>query len=164
MRFDGKPAMLFDSTFPKTPSGRVELESEYLHKRYGQRLPEFTPVVSDHPLTLISPGSDERTTSTFGGLETGRVEVLEMHPDDAAARGLEDGERVRVYNDLGEVVLTLRVSDVIRPGVVCAFKGAWVRTSGNGQTVSALAPGHVADLCEGACYNDARVDVAPAKA
>ena len=164
MRFNGKPAMLFDSTFPKTPSGKVELDSEYLHKAYGQRFPNFTPVISDYPLVLISPGSDERTTSTFGGLETGRDEVLEMHPDDAAARGLVDAQRVRVYNDSGEVGLTLRVTEVMRPGVVCAFKGAWMRTSTNGQTISALAPGHLADLCEGACYNDARVDVSAARA
>jgi hypothetical protein len=44
--------------------------------------------------------------------------------------------------------------------VVCSLKGAWLRTSDNGQTVSALAPSHYADLCEGACYNDARVEVA----
>ncbi len=159
MRFDGKPAMLFDSTAPKTPSGKVELESEYLEKNYGQSLPGFRPVVSEYPLALISPGSDERTSSTFGGLETGREEVLEMHPVDAAARGLEHGDLVRVYNELGEVRLQLCVTDVIRAGVVCAFKGAWMRTSGNGQTISSLAPSYVADLCQGACYNDARVEV-----
>jgi anaerobic selenocysteine-containing dehydrogenase len=163
MRFDGKPAMLFDSTFPATPSGKVELDSEYLDKSYGQRFPDFSPVVSDYPLALISPASDERTTSTFGGLETSHEEVLEMHPVDAADRGLEHGKLVRVYNNLGEVRLRLRVSNVIRPGVVCAFKGAWMRTSTNGQTISALAPGHLADLCHGACYNDARVEVAALK-
>ncbi len=164
MRFGGKPAMLFDSTQPATPSGKVELQSEYLDKAYGQLLPDFTPVASDYPLALISPGSDDRTTSTFGGLETGRDEVLEMHLADAAARGLEEGNRVRVFNNLGEVRLKLRITDVIRPGVVCAFKGAWMRTSDNGQTISALAPAHVADLCQGACYNDARVEVVAADA
>ncbi len=87
-----------------------------------------------------------------------------MHLADAAARGLEEGNRVRVFNDLGEVRLKLRITDVIRPGVVCAFKGAWMRTSDNGQTISALAPAHVADLCQGACYNDARVEVVAADA
>ena len=164
MRFDGRPAMLFDSTYPKTPSGKVELESEYLDKSYGQPLPGYRPVDSRYPLALISPGSDDRTSSTFGGLETEREDMLEMHPEDAADRGLEDGVEVRVYNDLGEVRLKLRVSDVIRRGVVCCFKGAWMRTSSNGQTISALAPGHIADLCQGACYNDARVDVAAVSA
>jgi anaerobic selenocysteine-containing dehydrogenase len=85
---------------------------------------------------------------------------LEMHPDDAKARGLSDGMRVRVWNDLGEVHLPLRVRDVIPRGIVCSLKGAWFRTSDNGQTVSALCPGHHADIAEGACFNDARVEVA----
>ena len=42
-----------------------------------------------------------------------------------------------------------------------SLKGAWFRTSDNGQTVSALVPSHYADLCEGACFNDTRVEVAP---
>ena len=82
-----------------------------------------------------------------------------MHPDDAAQRGLTEGALVRVWNDLGEVFLPLRITTVIRPGVVCSEKGAWLRTSANGQTVSALAPAHKADLADGACFNDARVEV-----
>jgi anaerobic selenocysteine-containing dehydrogenase len=85
-----------------------------------------------------------------------------MHPDDARARGLADGQRVRVWNDLGEVHLVLRVTDRVAHGVVSSLKGAWLRTSDNGQTVSALCPAHHADIAEGACYNDARVEVAPA--
>jgi anaerobic selenocysteine-containing dehydrogenase len=67
---------------------------------------------------------------------------------------------VRMWNDLGEVHLRLRLTEDVPPGVVCSLKGAWFRTSDNQQTVSALAPSHYADLCEGACYNDARVEVA----
>jgi anaerobic selenocysteine-containing dehydrogenase len=67
---------------------------------------------------------------------------------------------VRVWNDLGEVHLRLRLTADVRPGVVASPKGAWFRTSDNGQTVSALAPTHYADLCDGACFNDARVEVA----
>jgi anaerobic selenocysteine-containing dehydrogenase len=65
-----------------------------------------------------------------------------------------------VWNDLGEVYLPLRITSAVRPGVVCSEKGAWLRTSSNQQTISALAPLHKADLAEGACYNDARVEVA----
>ena len=54
----------------------------------------------------------------------------------------------------------LRITDAVRPGVISSEKGAWLRTSPNGQTVSALAPTHKADLAEGACYNDCRVEVA----
>jgi anaerobic selenocysteine-containing dehydrogenase len=111
-------------------------------------------------LTLITPASDKRITSTFGGLPVNdATPVLEMNPDDAARRGLTDGMWVRVWNDLGEVFLPLRVTAAVRSGVVCSEKGAWLRTSSNGQTVSALAPAHKADLADGACFNDARVEV-----
>jgi anaerobic selenocysteine-containing dehydrogenase len=159
MDFDGEPAVLFKTTRPKTPSGKVELVSEYLAKKYGQPLPTFTPLADGYPLSLISPSSDQRTSSTFGGLKASDEAWIEMHPADAHTRGLREGELVRMWNDLGEVRLPLRVTDTIRPGVVCSFKGAWLRTSDNGQTVSALAPATKADLCEGACYNDARVEV-----
>ena len=162
MEYGGEEPVLFGNVLPKTPSGKVELESGVLGTRYGSPLPTFRPVESRFPLALITPASDKRTTSTFGGLAANdATPALEMHPADAAARGLEHGAWVKVWNDLGEVHLPLEVTDAIRPGVVCSEKGAWFKTSRNGQTVSALAPSHKADLSEGACYNDARVEVAP---
>jgi len=83
-----------------------------------------------------------------------------MHPDDAKARGLTDGTMVRVWNELGEVHLPVKITTEVTPGVCCSLKGAWMKTSNNGQTVSALAPAHHADICGGACYNDCRVEVA----
>jgi anaerobic selenocysteine-containing dehydrogenase len=161
MTFNGGEAILFQSTFPKTPSGKIEIQSTYLERAYGRPMPTYRPVLSAYPLMLISPASDQRTTSTFGNLRYSDDVCLEMHPQDAAARHLQNGMRVRVWNDLGEVHLPLRITPYVRPGVVCSAKGAWLRTSDNGQTISALAPSHYADLCEGACYNDARVEVAP---
>ena len=157
----GEELVLFKNVFPKTASGKVELASPYLEKKYGARLPSWRPVASSYPLTLISPASDQRITSTFGGLHVAEgPPPLEMHPDDAKARNLRDGMRVRVWNDLGEVRLPLLVTDVIPRGVVCTLKGAWMATSDNGQTISALCPADHADISEGACYNDARVEVA----
>lgn len=159
MTFDGQEAMLFQSTLPQTPSGKIELQSTYLEQAYGRPLPTYKPVVSCYPLSLVTPSSDQRTTSTFGSLAYSDTVWLDMHPQDAAARHLTDGMRVRMWNDLGEVHLPLRLTEDVRPGVVCSYKGAWMRTSDNGQTVSALAPSHYADLNDGACYNDARVEV-----
>src|SRR5213594_3533666 len=157
----GEEAILFKNVFPKTASGKVELASPYLEGKYGARLPSWRPVTASYPLTLTSPASDQRITSTFGGLHVGDgPPPLEMHPDDARARGLRDGARVRVWNDLGEVRLPLRITEVIPRGVVCSLKGAWMATTDNGQTVSALCPADHADISEGACYNDARVEVA----
>src|SRR5881296_3655358 len=163
MTIDGEDAVMFGNVFPKTPSGKVELASTYLERKYGARLPSWRPVESRYPLTLISPASDRRITSTFGGLHVGDgPPPLEMHPDDARARGLHDGMRVRVWNDLGEIRLPLRISDAVVRGVVSTLKGAWLATSERGQTVSALCPAHHADISEGACFNDARVEVAAA--
>ncbi len=163
MTIDGEDAVMFGNVFPKTPSGKVELASTYLERKYGARLPSWRPVESRYPLALISPASDRRITSTFGGLHVGDgPPPLEMHPDDARARGLHDGMRVRVWNDLGEIRLPLRISDAVVRGVVSTLKGAWLATSERGQTVSALCPAHHADISEGACFNDARVEVAAA--
>jgi len=160
MTANGEEFTLFGNVFPGTPSGKVELASPYLEQKYGARLPRFLPVTSRYPLALISPASDQRITSTFGGVNGDAPPPLEMHPDDARARGLANGMRVRVWNDLGEVRLPLRVSDAVPRGVVCTLKGAWLHTSDNGQTISALCPAHHADVSEGACFNDARVEVA----
>ena len=161
MTVKGEDAVMFANVFPKTPSGKVELASSYLGAKYGQLLPQFRPYETPYPLVLVSPASDRRITSTFGNLpSSAAVPPLEMHPDDARARGLTHGMRVRVWNDLGEVHLPLAVTDAVRRGVVSSLKGAWFKTSDNGQTVSALVPGHHADLAGGACFNDTRVEVA----
>lgn len=161
MEFDGEPAMPFVNVFPSTPSGKVELYSESLETKYGEGLPSYTELGSDYPLTLISPSSDKRTNATFGGLSAsaGR-ETLYMHPDDAVARNLSDGDTVKIWNGLGAVVLALRVSDSVRSGVVSSDKGTWLATSETGQTVSALVDGSKTDIGDGACYNDCRVEVA----
>jgi len=117
-------------------------------------------------LMLISPASDKRISSTLGDLTPSRkVPPLLMNPADAAPRGLANGSRVRVWNDRGEVVLRLAVSDAVRPGVVASEKGAWLATSPTGQTISALVSADLkADLAEGACFNDTPVEVGPVAA
>ena len=160
MTFGGDEAVMFRNVFPATASKKIELVSSYLDTKYGAPLPSFRPVASPFPLSLISPASDQRITSTFGGAsEQDAAPPLEMHPDDARARGFTDGQRVRIWNELGEVHLHLEITERVPPGVVCTLKGAWLRTSDNGQTISALCPAHHADISGGACFNDARVEV-----
>jgi anaerobic selenocysteine-containing dehydrogenase len=164
---DGRPLALFDTVMPSTPSGKIELMSETLATRWGQhaRLPGFRPSRASQPLALISPASDKRISSTLlgAGGSAGEAPPLLMHPLDAAARGLADATHVRVWNDLGVVVLALRITDAVPPGVVASEKGAWLATSPTGQTISALVSADDrADLSEGACYNDTAVEVAAA--
>jgi anaerobic selenocysteine-containing dehydrogenase len=66
---------------------------------------------------------------------------------------------VRVWNDLGEVRVAARLNPDLRPGVVYLPKGLWSHNTLTGSTANALAPDTYADLGEGACFNDARVEV-----
>jgi anaerobic selenocysteine-containing dehydrogenase len=70
---------------------------------------------------------------------------------------------VTVWNDLGEVDLTARLDADQRPGVCVAPKGLWQRHFSGAWTVNVLVPGAVNDLAGGACFNDARVEVARAE-
>ena len=163
---NGKAQVLFDNVRPATPSGKIELKSETLAARWGAHalLPEFRPADTRFPLTLISPASDKKISSTLGGLlEARAAPPLLMHPDDADARGLIEGIDVKVWNNLGEVFLPLCVTDAVRRGVVASEKGAWLCSSRNGQTISALASAsQKADLALGACFNDTGVEVGAA--
>ena len=160
---DGKPMVLFDNIHPGTPSGKVELRSETLAERWGATalLPDWRERELSYPLMLISPASDKRISSTFGDLAASRQSPpLLMNPGDAARRSLTHGREVRVWNERGEVILPLVVSDAVAPGVVASEKGAWLATSRTGQTISALVSADLkADLAEGACFNDTAVEV-----
>ena len=162
---DGEPLALFDNVFPATPSGKIELKSGALAERWGgaAALPSWREPEAPYPLRLISPSSDKRISSTLGDLAAScNLPQLLMNPDDAAPRGLSHNSRVRVWNDRGEVVLRLAVTDAVRPGVVASEKGAWLATSPTGQTISALVSADLkADLAEGACFNDTAVEVSP---
>jgi anaerobic selenocysteine-containing dehydrogenase len=161
---DGRPLALFDNVLPGTPSGKIELASDVLAQRWGAsaRLPGFRPRETKFPLALVSPASDKRISSTLlaGDGAARKPSPLFMHPDDAKARGLERAKEVRVWNDLGSVILPLRVTDAVTPGVVASEKGAWLATSATAQTISALVSAELrADLARGACYNDTGVEV-----
>lgn len=145
---------------PATPSGRIELYSAALDAACGEGLPRFRPLPAPRRFILVSPASERRINSTFGGLSGHRDDLAcEMHPADAQSLSLSDGDPVVLYNSQGEVQLPLAVTDAVRPGTVFVPKGAWLADSPTGQTVNALIPGHRADLAGGACYYDCTVDV-----
>lgn len=162
---DGRPFALMVNVMPGTPSGRIELQSDWLAARWGEhaRLPAWRPRAEGAPpLTLVSPASAQRISSTLLPRGGGRDEAppLWMNPVDASARGLVDGQSVCVFNALGDVVLPLRVTDAVPAGVVASEKGAWLASSPTGQTISALSSADDrADLAQGACYNDTAVEV-----
>jgi anaerobic selenocysteine-containing dehydrogenase len=157
----GQDAILCDTVCPDTPSGKIELYSADLEARYNCGLPAYQPVQAMLPLMLISPSSDKRINATFGGCDASvGQEKLEMHPLDAADRGLLDGQDVVAWNTLGEVSLVLQISDAMQRGVTYCAKGAWRGSSETGMTVNALISSRSrCDLIDGAAYNDTFIDV-----
>lgn len=157
--FGGRPVQFVD-VFPKTANGKVQLWSDALDTEAPAGLYAYQPDpgTDAYPLTLISPASERTVSSTLGELPRPAVR-LEMHPDDAAARGLASNDDVHVVSALGTLACSVQVTPLVRPGTVVYPKGVWRRHSANGYTSNALVPDALTDLGGGACFNDARVDV-----
>ena len=157
----GTAPIQFVDVFPNTPDRKVNLFPEGLESQTPAGLYRFQPdpATAQYPLMLISPASERTISSTLGELPRPDVKLI-MHPDDAAPRGLSDGDLVRLFNDLGEVHCTLSVATTIRPGTISLPKGLWRRSMRNGLTGTALVADTLTDLGGGACFNDARVQVA----
>ena len=158
--FGGRPVQ-FVTAFPQTPDGRVQLHPATLAAETGGRLYEFRPdpATAAFPLALISPATEKTVSSTLGELSL-KIATLLMHPDDARARSIQSRDSVKVFNELGEVHCEVDVTPETCPGTVILPKGLWMRNTWNQQTANALAPDTLTDIAGGACFNDARVDVA----
>jgi anaerobic selenocysteine-containing dehydrogenase len=157
--FGGRPIQFVD-VLPQTADRKVHLFPPELDRDAPLGLYGFQPDPgSDRfPLALISPASERTVSSTLGELPRPTV-VLDVHPDDAAARDLQNNEVARMFNDLGEVRLPVRVTPAVRRGTVAMPKGVWRRSVANGFTSNALVPDTLTDLGGGACFNDARVQI-----
>lgn len=153
--FPGPGPVQFRTTFPRTADGKIHLTPAALGK-----VPfRYRPVPTDRfPLALVSPSTAKMISSTLGEFNYPEL-WLTIHPQDAARRQITDGDIVRVFNDLGEVVCRAKVSSRARTGVVSLPKGAWRKASLNGFTATALCPADINEVGGGACFNDARVDV-----
>lgn len=155
-----RPIQMVDA-LPATPDGKVHLVPAALERALAERGGLYVhqpPPPSRFPLTLISPASPRAISSTLFQLHE-QVVPLALAPADAAARGIESGDRVRAYNDLGEVVTLAVLDPDLREGVACLPKGLWAQHTLNGATANALCPDHLSDLGGGACFNDARIEV-----
>ena len=158
--YGGRPVQ-FVTVFPETPDRRAHLFPAALAAETGGTLYEYRPdpATETFPLALISPASEKTVSSTLGELST-KIATLLIHPVDARARGIQTGDSVKVFNDLGEVHCEADVTPEICAGTLVLAKGLWMRNTWNQQTANALAPDSLTDIAGGACFNDARVDVA----
>ncbi len=150
-----------------TPHGKVWAD----HPEIG--LPDFVPnlestesapaLATRYPLAMISPPARNFLNSSFVNVQSlrdiEREPVLEMHADDAAARGLSDGAWARVFNARGEQRLRVALNGRARPGVVNGL-GVWWRKFGvDGKNVNELTHQGLTDLGGGASFYDCLVEV-----
>ncbi|MGH9333317.1 MAG: molybdopterin dinucleotide binding domain-containing protein, partial [Vicinamibacteria bacterium] len=154
--FGGSPnPVQFGTVFPATSDGKIDLSPDCL----GPEPYRFERIESrEFPLALITPATGKLVSSTFGEFNLKELH-LTIHPEDARPRGITSGGRVKVVNELGEVECLAALDDRLRRGVVAIPKGAWMKSSLNGRTSTALTPDHVNVVGGGACFNDARVEV-----
>ena len=157
--FEGRPVQ-FQTVWPLTADQKADLFPVHLDAGAPAGLYGYQPdpATAAYPLALISPASERTISSTLAELPRPEVRLL-MHPDDAAARGLKEGDAIRVFNDLGEVRCNLTLGAWIRTGTVSLPKGLWRKHTANGYTANVLVPDTLTDLGGGACFNDARVEV-----
>ena len=156
--------------FP-TPSRKCEFYSATLEKQGIDPLPFYNPPaeVGDaelgkrYPLAFISPPARHFLNSTFANVARFREfeaePHLDIHPGDAAARGIADGDLVRVFNDRGSHRLRARVNGKPRPGVVVAPSVWWKKYAPDGGNANNLTSQRIADLGGGATFYDCRVQV-----
>jgi anaerobic selenocysteine-containing dehydrogenase len=157
----------------RTASGKCEFYSESLRQQGIDPLPTYTApresVLSNptlarrYPLAMLSPPARNALNSTFANLpvflELEKTPWLDIHSDDAMSRGIVSGNKVRVFNDRGSFVLTARVGDAARPGVVVALSIWWRKLSPDGANANAVTGQALTDVGRGATFYDALVQV-----
>jgi anaerobic selenocysteine-containing dehydrogenase len=161
--------------FP-TPSGKCELVSETLAARGQDPLAGYVPpregptsapaLARRYPLAFISPPAHHFLNSTFSALPVfvrreGEASVT-LNPEDARARGVGEGDLVRVFNDRGSFLARARLSDASRPGLVVGLSIWWAKMCPGGRNANAVTSQELTDMGGGATFYDALVDVAPA--
>ncbi len=154
--------------FP-TPSGKCEFYSAWLEKQGIDPLPFYNPPAEaaaapeKYPLAFLSPPARNFLNSSFANMARFRAlerePHLDMHPDDAAARGIADGDMVRVFNDRGSHRLRARVNGKPRAGVVVAPSVWWKKHAPDRGNANNLTSQRTSDIGGGATFYDCRVQV-----
>jgi anaerobic selenocysteine-containing dehydrogenase len=161
-----------EGRFP-TPSGKCEFYSEALARLGIDPLPDYLPpnegptsnpeLAARYPLALISPPARNFLNSTFVNVTSLRSTegepTLEIHPDDAAARAIGDGDTVRVFNDRGSLRLRASVSDRARRGCVVALSIWWKKLAADGRNANELTSQALTDIGRAPTFYDCLVEV-----
>jgi anaerobic selenocysteine-containing dehydrogenase len=158
-----------------TASGKIEIRSPQAVAMGVEELPSYVPpyeseerdpeLVRNFPLALISPPAHSFLNSTFVNVASLRraagKPTLEIHADDAAHRGIADGQRVSIFNDRGTFTAEAIVTDRVRPGVVSAQSVWWGKLTSDNTNANHTTSQALTDLGAGATFYDNMVDVRP---
>ncbi len=154
----------------RTPSGKAELYSEAVGALGLDPVADFAPPTesrhgkSNHalPLELLARKSDNFLNSTFSNVgsvqEMEEAGLLEICAADARARGIADGDKVRVFNRRGDIVLKARVDGKVQPGVVSASLN-WAKMTPGFQSINALTSEKLTDMGNSATFYSVLVEV-----
>lgn len=167
------PAAPFAEGGFATPSGKCEFYSQRLADAGLDPLPDFVPpyesvgsapeLAARYPLAMISPPARNFLNSSFVNVESLRATEgephLDIHPDDAHARGIVSGSRVRVFNDRGSMQVRARVTDRARQGLVVGLSIWWKKLASDGKNANELTSQRLTDIGEGPVFYDCLVEV-----
>ena len=156
-----------------TPSGRIDIDSARAAASGVDRIPEYVPpyeseerdpeLVRRYPLALLSPPAHSFLNSTFVNVASLRraagKPTLEIHADDARARGIESGVKVSIFNDRGAFTAEAVITDRVRPGVVSAPSVWWGKLTDDKNNANHTTSQALTDLGNGATFYDNQVDV-----
>ncbi|MGO8719260.1 MAG: molybdopterin-dependent oxidoreductase [Acidobacteriaceae bacterium] len=155
-----------------TPSGKAEFYSETLAAQGHDPLPGYVPAEESRhsplarrfPLELLARKGDNYMNSTFAAspthqsMEAAHSGLLEMHPADALARGIADGDAVEVFNERGKIPLRAKVNATVPVGVAASRLG-WNKLTHDGQGVNILTSETLTDLGGGPTFYSTLVEV-----
>jgi anaerobic selenocysteine-containing dehydrogenase len=157
----------------RTPSGKCEFFSERLARAGLEPVPDYLPpyesaefapaLAARYPLAMISPPARNFLNSSFVNVESLRSTEgephLDIHPADAQARQIADGETVRIFNDRGSMQARARVTDRAREGVVVGLSIWWKKLAPDGCNANQVTSQALTDLGGSATFYDCLVEV-----
>jgi anaerobic selenocysteine-containing dehydrogenase len=158
--------------FP-TPSGKCEFYSERMQADGLDPLPAYIAPYESlasnpelgtvYPLAMISPPARNFLNSTFVNVQSLRATEgephLDMHPVDAAARGIRSGDRVRIFNDRGSLIAKARVTDKARSGLVVGLSIWWKKLAADGKNANEVTSQRLTDMGRAPTFYDVLVQV-----
>lgn len=157
----------------RTPSGKCEFASTLLAQEGADPLPNYLPphesadgapeLAARYPLAMISPPARNFLNSSFVNVESLRATEgephLDIHPINAASRGIRVGDTVRIYNDRGSMTARARVTDRAREGVVVGLSVWWKKLAPDGRNANQVTSQALTDLGGSATFYDCLVEV-----